>query len=104
MLLPTEISTLRRSLDDWFESAAIRPRLVGEVDASALLGAFGREDVGLFPGPTVIENEIRRQYDVVRLGTLKGVRQRFYAISAERRLKHPALVALTRAARTEMFA
>jgi len=104
MLFPTEISTLRRSLDDWFESAAIRPRLVGEFDDSALLGVFGREDVGLFPGPTVIENEIRRQYDVVRLGTLKGVRQRFYAISAERRLKHPALVALTRAARTEMFA
>jgi LysR family transcriptional activator of nhaA len=104
MLLPTEISTLRRSLDDWFESAGIRPRLVGEFDDSALLGVFGQQDVGLFPGPTVIEEEIQRQYDVVRLGTLKGIRQRFYAISAERRLRHPALVALTRAARTEMFA
>jgi LysR family transcriptional activator of nhaA len=104
MLLPTEISTLRRSLDEWFDSEGIRPRVVGEFDDSALLGVFGEEDVGLFPGPTVIADEIQRQYDVVRLGTLRGVRQRFYAISSERRLKHPAVVALTRAARTEMFA
>ena len=104
MLLPTEISTLRRSLDEWFESAGIRPRIVGEFDDSALLGVFGQENVGLFPGPTVIETEIRRQYSVVRLGTLTDVRQRFYAISAERRLKHPAVLALTRAARSEMFA
>jgi LysR family transcriptional activator of nhaA len=103
MLLPTEISTLRRSLDGWFDASGIRPRVVGEFDDGALLGAFGQEGAGLFPAPAVIEAEIRRQYRVVRVGTLETVRQRFYAVSGERRLKHPAVVALTRTARSELF-
>lgn len=104
LLLPTEISSLRRSLDDWFEAEGIRPRVVGEFDDTALLGVFGQQAVGLFPAPAVIEHEIRRQHGVVRVGTLAAVRQRFYAISGERHLTHPAVRALAEAARNELFA
>jgi LysR family transcriptional activator of nhaA len=103
-LLPTEISSLRRSLDAWFETQRLRPRLVGEFDDTALLGVFGQQGLGLFPAPVVIEAEIRRQHGVVRVGTLEAVRQRFYAISGERRLTHPAVRALAHAARSELFA
>lgn len=103
LLLPTEISSLRRSLDDWFEEEGIRPRIVGEFDDTALLGVFGQQAVGLFPAPAVIQDEIRRQHGVEHIGTLHTVRQRFYAISGERRLTHPAVRALAEAARSELF-
>ena len=66
--------------------------------------AFGREGVGIFPIPSVVEREVGRQYGVRVVGRLPEVRERFYAISAERRLKHPAVVAISSAARTELFA
>lgn len=104
MLLPTGISALRRSLDDWFESRSIRPRLVGEFDDSAQLKVFGQAAKGLFPAADAVDEEIRAQYGVRRLGVLPGIRERFYAISAERRLKHPAVMAISEKARTDLFA
>jgi LysR family transcriptional activator of nhaA len=102
-LLPTENTSLRRSLDQWFEQQSLRPTVVSEFEDSALLSSFGERGLGLFPGPTAIEAEIRRQYGVVVVGRLEQVRERFYAISVERRLKHPAVVAISEAARERLF-
>jgi LysR family transcriptional activator of nhaA len=104
MLLPLEGITLRRSLDAWFERHDIKPRVVAEFEDSALLKVFGADGIGLFPAPTVVEKEVMRQYDVQVVGRAPEVRERFYAISVERRLKHPAVVAISDAARHELFA
>lgn len=104
MLLPTEGSALRRSLDAWFDQRGIRPLVVGEFEDSALLKTFASQGAGLFAGPAAIDREIRAQYAVKSVGPLEGVTERFYAISAERRLTHPAVRAITEAARGELFA
>lgn len=103
MLLPTDDNVLRRSLDQWLGARGIRPWIAGEFEDPALLKTFGQAGRGLFAGPSVIEREIGRQYGVRVVGRLDEVRERFYAISAERRLEHPAVVALTRAARVKLF-
>lgn len=102
-LLPTRKSMLRQSLDQWFDAQNIRPELLGEFDDSALLKVFGQAGVGLFPGPSVVEQETCRQYNVQPVGRLDAVRQRFYAISVERKLKHPAVKAITQAAQSTLF-
>jgi LysR family transcriptional activator of nhaA len=103
MLLPLENLTLRRALDQWFSHLGIKPRVVAEFEDGALLQVFGHDGVGIFPAPTVIEKEVTRQDGVVPLGLAEGVRERYYAISVERRLKHPAIVAITESARTDLF-
>ncbi len=103
MLLPLEHLTLRRSLNQWFERNGIVPRVVAEFEDSALLKSFGAEGAGIFPAPTVVEKEVTRQDGVKLLGRLKEVRERFYAVSIERRLKHPAVVAISTAARHGLF-
>ena len=102
-LLPTPDAALRRSLDQWFETQGIRPDMVGEFDDSALLKVFGQSGAGLFAVPSAIEAEVRRQYDVRLVGRV-GVLERFYAITVDRKLKHPAVVAISEAARREIFA
>ena len=104
LLLPTEGTALRRSLDAWFEAQSIRPRVVGEFEDSALLKVFGEAGRGLFAAPSATEAEVRRQYRVHRVGTIDAVKERFYAISVERKLKHPAVVAISEAARAKLFA
>lgn len=103
-LLPTEGTALRRSLDHWFDARGLRPVVAAEFEDSALLKAFGQAGAGLFVVPSVIEVEVCRQYQVEPLGRIEAVRERFYAISVERRLKHPAVVAISEAARRELFA
>jgi LysR family transcriptional regulator, transcriptional activator of nhaA len=97
-LVPTVGKTLRRTLDHYFEQNGLRPRLVAELDDSALLTAFGQGGAGLFVAPTVLEKEVMRQHGVAIVGRLDTVRERFFAISVERRLKHPAVVAISEAA------
>ena len=101
-LLPTSNTTARRSLDEWFESANIRPAIVAEFEDSALLKVFGQRGLGLFVAPAVISSEVQRQYDVNIVGRLEGVTERFYAISLDRKLKHPAVVAISDAARARL--
>jgi LysR family transcriptional activator of nhaA len=103
-LLPLENLALRRSLNQWFDRNDIKPQVVAEFEDSALLKVFGGDGVGLFPAPTVVEKEVMAQYGVQLLGRVDEVRERFYAISVERRLKHPAVVAISNAARHELFA
>jgi len=102
-LLPTENTTLRRSLEQWFEAQAIRPTAVSEFEDSALLMVFAQAGLGIFAAPSIIEAEIRRQFRVQRIGRTEDVRERFYAISVERKLKHPAVIAISESARRKLF-
>jgi LysR family transcriptional activator of nhaA len=102
-LLPTHNTSLRRSLEHWFDAEGIHPTIKSEFEDSALLNIFGRAGVGLFAAPSVIENEIVRQHEVRIVGRVEAIRERFYAISVERRLKHPAVVAISQSARRKLF-
>lgn len=102
-LLPGETSTLRRALEQWFEKHRIHPRIVGEFDDSTLIEVFGQAGRGIFATPSIVAASVRRQYGVSVIGTLGAVRERFFAVSAERRLKHPAVIAITESARRELF-
>ncbi len=103
-LLPAAGTALRHSLEEWFDRQRVRPSIVGEFSDSALLKVFGMGGLGLFAAPTAIGDDIRRQYEVKPIGPLDGVREAFYAITVERRLRHPAVVAISEAARERLFA
>ena len=103
MLLPVEGLTVRRSLDQWLDKNDIKPRIVAEFEDSALMKVFGSDGLGIFAAPTAVEAEVIAQYGVQLLGRSDDVRERFYAISVERRLKNPAVVAISEAARHEIF-
>jgi LysR family transcriptional activator of nhaA len=103
LLLPLETLTLRRSLNQWLDRHDIKPRVLAEFEDSALLKVFGADGVGIFPAPTVMEADVCRQYGVQVLGRVPEVRERFYAISIERKLKNPAIVAISEAAQHEVF-
>lgn len=103
-LLPMQGSSLRRPLDRWFDSENIRPRLVGEFKDTALMKAFGQAGEGIFPGSTAIGKHIRDHYKVATIGRIDSIEEKYYAISVERRLKHPAVLAISGAAREILFA
>jgi LysR family transcriptional activator of nhaA len=102
-LLPRQDSALRLALDDWFGREGVRPHVVGEFDDSALMSALGQAGIGLFPAPSPISRELCRQYNVRLIGTLASVRQRFYAITVDRKLTHPAVIAICEGARHKLF-
>lgn len=102
-LLPISGSPMRRALDHYLSSVDVRLDIAAELQDSALLEAFGVEGIGVFPASTALRADVERQYGVVSIGTVESVRERFYAISIDRRLKHPAVLALTKAARHELF-
>ena len=99
LLLPMEMTTLRGQLDQWFDSRGITPQVVGEFSDSALLKAFAQEGDGVFSAPVIIEEEVVRQYRVEVIGRTDQVRERFYAISVERVIHHPAVTAISDNAR-----
>ncbi len=103
LLLPTENTALRRSLDQWFGELGVRPRIVAEIEDSALVKVFGQHGLGLFCAPTIIARDVKRQYGVQAIGATEAVRERFYAITVERRIKHPAVAAITAMAQRELF-
>ena len=103
MPLPSPHSALRRRLDEWFDSNSIVPQIVGEIDDSALLKAFGEAGYGLFAGPSVIEEEICKMYSMTVIGRTDAITEQFFAISPERRIKHPSVVRIIEAARTQLF-
>ena len=99
LLLPSPLSAQRRALDQWFEEMDVRPEVVTECDDTALLKVMAEQGLGLVAMPAAVEEEVTRQHRLVRCGRFEGVRARFYAISVERRIRHPAVLALTNAAR-----
>ena len=104
MLMPVNSNALRRGLDDWLDEVDVVPRVIAEFDDSALLKAFGEAGAGVFPAPTAITEQVERMYHVRSIGIAEGVRESYYAISPERKIKHPAVVSITEHARETLFA
>ena len=100
LLVPGEDSSARQKLARWLEKARLRPKIVGEFDDSALMTAFGQAGVGVFPVPGIIEAEIVAAYGVKVLGRSAEARTEYFAISAERRVTHPCVLAIAESART----
>ncbi len=103
MLMPVKSSALRRSLDDWFEQMDVMPNIMAEFDDSALMKAFGEAGVGIFPSPTAIANEVEHMYHASLIGTVEGLKETYYAISPERKIKHPGVIQITETARSQLF-
>jgi LysR family transcriptional activator of nhaA len=103
VLLPSDESSVRRSLELWFERQNLRPVIAGDFDDSALLQAFGQRGHGVFAMPTAIEAEVERQFNCSVIGRTDEIETCFYAITVERKLRHPAVVAIAEAARSQMF-
>ncbi len=94
VLLPTRNNMLRIRLDQWFEVNRLRPNIVGEFEDSALLTTFGRSGLGVFPAPIVLAKEIKEQFNSILIGELNDVREHYYAVSAELKIRHPAVQAI----------
>jgi LysR family transcriptional activator of nhaA len=103
LLVPTTNSPLRRALDEWFDEERITPRIVGEFEDSALMQVFGQAAGCVFPAPSAIATDVSRFHGVRAIGRLNDVRERYYVISPERRLKHPGVLAITSVARDQLF-
>lgn len=102
-LLPAADSTFRRALNQWFAANSIRPKVIAELDDAALANVLGEAGLGVFAAPDVVEQEIRRRYKVQVVGRTQDIIQRFYAISVERKIKHPAVAAICEVARRHIF-
>lgn len=103
MLLPTSRSPNRRVLESWFLQQGITPRVVGEFDDSALLKTFAQGGAGIFVAPAAIGDEMTRQFRMHRVGRVADMRARFYVLSMERRIRHPAVAAISQHARAGLF-
>ncbi len=104
LLLPGPGSPLRRALDRWFADHDVRPSVEGDFDDAALLRAFGGFGHGLFPVRDILRGEVENVHGATCVGALTGLKERYYAISVERRVRHPGVVAVIEEARTRLFA
>jgi LysR family transcriptional activator of nhaA len=103
MVLPTANTAVRRAIDQWLDSLGIRPQVIGEFEDQALMKVFGADADAVFPAPGAVERDVCRLYGVRVVGRTDAVVERYYAISVERRIKHPGVAAITSAARTDVF-
>lgn len=94
---------MRGSIEAWFESQKIRPRIVAEFEDSALIKVFGTDHRGFFVMPSIGSKEVAATYGVEIIGTTDACREEFYALSAERKLTHPAVIAIKNTARDDLF-
>lgn len=102
-LIPGEDVAIRQKLIQWFETNHLRPRIIGEFDDSALMKAFGQAGIGFFVAPTAIMKDISEQYKVAEIGRIDSVMEQLYAITTERQLTHPLVVAISQAARQDFL-
>jgi len=103
LLLPTRNNAVRGRIDNWLETNEVHPDLIGEFDDNALLHTFGRSGRGLFPAPSVLANDVAEQFGAVEVGAMPQVREQIYAISNERKIKHPAIEAILNAMHEDVF-
>ena len=103
LLIPGEDSAVRGPLLRWLRGQDINLRIVGEFDDGALMKSFGQAGVGVFPAPTVIAAEVAERYGVVALGATDDVTERFFLITVERKLHHPAARAVSNSAQQGLF-
>ncbi|WEF30977.1 LysR family transcriptional regulator [Pseudoduganella chitinolytica] len=94
LLLPTRNNALRGRIDEWLLQQDVRPDIVGEFEDNAMLNTFARDGLGLFFAPAGLEADIRGQFNAVPVGAATGLREQFYALSSERRIRHPAVEAI----------
>lgn len=104
MLLPTQNTTLRRALEQWFDDKDIHPEVLHEFEDSAVLKVFGQAGEGMIVVPTAVSADVATQHLLQPIGRIPEIVERFFAISVERRLKHPAVVAISQSARENLFA
>ncbi|NJD20937.1 MAG: LysR family transcriptional regulator [Gemmatimonadetes bacterium] len=98
-LMPAPHTALRRALNPWLADRGLEPRVVAEIDDSAVLKVFGQRGLGAFAVPGAVRDEVARMYHARSLGELEGLRERYYAITPERRIRNPAVAAISEAAR-----
>ena len=103
LLIPGAQASVRQQLEGWLTRHSLLPHIVGEFDDGALMTAFGREGRGVFMAPSVVEAETVQQFGVVVVGRSEELREEFYAVSVEKRISHPCVVAITDAARGQLF-
>ena len=103
VLLPTMDNPIRRALDEWFDAQGITPRLVAEFEDSALMKAFGQAGDGIFPSPAAISKEVEQMYHACQIGPALPVSETYFAISPERKLKHPAVLNIIENARKRLL-
>ena len=103
LLLPGEHTALRRSVTQWLYQLDVEPEIIAEIDDTALLKVFSEAGIGLIPAPLAIRSEIEKQFGLRLLLEIPNAVERFYAITAERKLKHPAIVAISNAVRGTLF-
>ena len=103
LLLPTRNNAMRGRIDQWFETQDVRPEVVGEFDDNALLNTFGGNGLGLFPAPSILASAVKEQFGADPVGAITQVREQFYAISNERKVKHPAIDAILSAIHGKVF-
>lgn len=103
MLLPTPNTLLRRQLDGWFSKIEVQPRVVAEFEEVSLLEVFGETGAGLFCAPTIVERQVRDAYGVCTVGSTDEVTGRYYAITVQRQIKHPAAMAISDHAQNQLF-
>lgn len=104
LLLPGDKAAVQAPLTRWLTEHQLRPHIIGKFDDSALMKAFGKAGAGIFPAPSILTDEIRDQYGAEVVGCARNVLVRYYAISIERHLTHPAVVAISQGARQSLFA
>lgn len=102
-LMPSKTAAIRNSLEQWLQQNELRPRIIGEFEDGALMKVFGQAGRGVFPAPTIVQEQICTNYNVRPLGELHEVRERFYAISPERKIRHPGVARIVESAKTSIF-
>lgn len=102
LLLPAAGTSLRRLVDRWLVERGIKVEIEGEFEDAAMMRAFGLRGRGLFPVRAALQAELDDRDEVVRIGTLRGIHERYYAVTADRRVRHPAVAALIEAARQNL--
>lgn len=99
ILMPTGDTAIRRALDQWLDQHEVRPVVVGEFEDYALLREFASAGHGFAPAPALLEHQFKHQHHLVRVGAANPVRAEFFAISAARKPRHPAVMAVIENAR-----
>src|SRR5471032_407062 len=103
LLLPTRNNALRGRIDAWFVQHDVRPDVVAEFEDNAMLNTFGRNGMGLFFAPSALAQDIEDQFGAVLVGDSPELRVQFYAISNERKIRHPAIEAIVNAVHAGTF-
>lgn len=94
-ILPVSEMALRRQLEQWFDSHRVSPQIVAEVEDTALLTDLGAQGLGFVPVYSAVLDEIERSSGLQSIGIAKGLRMEIFAITAQRRVQHPCVMAIT---------